>query len=432
MSLPDVKAEQIRQLVVNAVTEEFDLDFKQSPYGNSDGDKRALRIDVAALANTAGGVIIIGVEEDDQARATAAPGVQLSDAEVGRMRQIIAPGVSPMPIVDILAIPDDADASSGFYVIAVPRSANGPHAVLVDNSLRYPKRNGATTRYLSEPEVAAAYRDRTAGVARQQSRIAEIELDAIKRLTLNGPWLLVTLVPDLPGDMLISSVTYSRFENEMRGKRVSQLGGGSQFMRSSVGRRRLLADGGGRTPLAEWCSLELHTDGAGVFGMRLWDMLERHRPEGEPVTNMVSDEAVVMGLVDGLTWLGRHAVERTAAGGNAVVRARLLLESGATSIEIGHTRFFGTADSRSTVGLSGLPDPAETVVELDDLTAPSTGMAAAVAALGNELGQAFGIPELGQFTTAGELNLARWSRESHATMRAWAEQHDIWLAPQQA
>jgi hypothetical protein len=107
----DVTAEQIRQLVGNAVTEEFDLDYKRSMYGSTDSDKRALRIDVAALANTAGGVIIIGVEEDDQARATAAAGVRLSDAEVGRMRQIISPGLSPMPVVDILSVPDGADAS---------------------------------------------------------------------------------------------------------------------------------------------------------------------------------------------------------------------------------------------------------------------------------------------------------------------------------
>jgi uncharacterized protein YwbE len=176
------------------VTEAFDLDYKRTTYGSSDGDKRALRVDVAALANTAGGVIVIGVAEDTQARAAAAPGVLLSDGEIGRMRQIVAPGVSPMPVFDILSIPDETDPALGFYVIAVPRSPSAPHAVLVGDSLRYPKRNGATTRYPSEPELATAYRDRTAGGARQKSRIAEIETEAIDRLTLNGPWLVLSVL----------------------------------------------------------------------------------------------------------------------------------------------------------------------------------------------------------------------------------------------
>ena len=428
--LDDLKAGHIQQLVTNAVTEAFDLDYKQTTYGSSDGDKRALRVDVAALANTAGGVIVIGVAEDKQARAAAAPGVPLSDAEIGRMRQIVAPGVSPMPVFDILSIPDETDPSLGFYVIAVPGSPNAPHAVLVDNSLRYPKRNGATTRYLSEPELASAYRDRTAGAARQKSRIAEIETEAIDRLTLNGPWLVLSLVPDLPGDFLISAGTYDTFENEMRGRSALQLGSaGAHFMRTSVGRRRFLADDGGSTPLAEWCSLELHTDGSGVFGVRLWDMYEDKRHEGQPVVNLVADESLAS-TMSGLVWLGSHAQDRAAAGGNAVVRAQLVPASGADSMEIGDMRFYGTPKTRSAVGQKGIMPVAETVAALDDLTTGCPGLAVVIAALGNELGQTFGIPELGQFTPSGELNLRYWRQESHQDLRAWAEQHGIGIMQQ--
>lgn len=83
--LEAVTADDIQSLVSNGVAESFHLDFKQTLYGRSDSDKRALTGDVAALANTAGGVIVMGVAEDDQARATAADGVNLSDAEKARM-----------------------------------------------------------------------------------------------------------------------------------------------------------------------------------------------------------------------------------------------------------------------------------------------------------------------------------------------------------
>ncbi len=87
----------------------FDLDFKEAHYGNTDGEKKKLAGYVAAIANTAGGVIFIGIEEDDQARAIAAPGVQVSEAERGRIRQIVASQVSPCPTFDVEIITDECE-----------------------------------------------------------------------------------------------------------------------------------------------------------------------------------------------------------------------------------------------------------------------------------------------------------------------------------
>ncbi len=67
--------EHLEALVTNRVAEAFDLDFKATLYGNSDSDRRNLATDVAALANTAGGLLVLGIAEDRQARAVAAPGV---------------------------------------------------------------------------------------------------------------------------------------------------------------------------------------------------------------------------------------------------------------------------------------------------------------------------------------------------------------------
>lgn len=65
-------AEHIESLVENAVMEEFDLDFKRDLYERTDQKRRDLAGDVAAMANSAGGVIILGVDDDD-GRANAAP-----------------------------------------------------------------------------------------------------------------------------------------------------------------------------------------------------------------------------------------------------------------------------------------------------------------------------------------------------------------------
>lgn len=67
MPVHALTAEHIETLVRDRVPESFDLDYKSTLYGTSDADKRDLSGDVAALANTAGGVILLGVDEDDQA-----------------------------------------------------------------------------------------------------------------------------------------------------------------------------------------------------------------------------------------------------------------------------------------------------------------------------------------------------------------------------
>jgi hypothetical protein len=204
-TVDQVTAEHIESLVENAVTEDFDLDFKRDLYERTDQKRRDLAGDVAAMANSAGGVIILGVDDED-GRAAAAPGVPLTDEETRRMHQVVASLVAPMPTIEINVVSQHGSNTSGFYIIAVPRSRSAPHAVLVNDALRFPRRNGTTTRYLSEPEVALAYRDRQAGAADQRHRLDQICDDATRRVNHDdNPWLLVALIPDLAGDMGISS-----------------------------------------------------------------------------------------------------------------------------------------------------------------------------------------------------------------------------------
>ena len=72
VSLDDLKYEHLEALVTNRVPEAFDLDFKKQLYGNGDTARRDLAGDVAALANQRG-LLVLGIDEDRQARAVAAP-----------------------------------------------------------------------------------------------------------------------------------------------------------------------------------------------------------------------------------------------------------------------------------------------------------------------------------------------------------------------
>ncbi len=97
------------------------------------------------MANMSGGVVVLGLQEDDRARATGVRGVALSDAEYARMRQSVASQVSPLPLFDILPVEDPKTAGHGFILLAVPRSVIAPHTVTVNEGLRFPQRHGTTT-----------------------------------------------------------------------------------------------------------------------------------------------------------------------------------------------------------------------------------------------------------------------------------------------
>ncbi|SCF29408.1 Putative DNA-binding domain-containing protein [Micromonospora viridifaciens] len=442
VQLDSLAFHHIHALVAAGVQESFDLDFKLTLYGRSDADKRSLASDVAALANTGGGVILLGIEEDDQARATNAPGVEISDAEVARMRQVIASLVAPMPALDILSVPDkaagvgEAGAEQGFIVVAVPRSPGAPHAVLVNDGLRFPMRNGATTRYLSEPEVATAYRNRFASVQRQAERMEQIEQDAIGNLAVGDrdqPWIVVSLVPALPGDMTFSRETFEAFQQDYMGRQVTLSSHGPSIHRTRVGRRRLLADGtSSYDPEARWISLELHGDGAGAFSQVAFDLNERRRREVPSTTDeeqrfqIISDEWMAAGVVAGLLELARHARDRTAAGGEALIRAQLYPVSSERPTTIGHARGYGFPESRTEEHYRTRAEPAEAAASLDDLAQPSPQLVQAAALLLDELGQAFGVPEMGQLSRDGRVRRPYWGSSTlRGEIVVWAEKNGI-------
>ncbi|WP_448062258.1 AlbA family DNA-binding domain-containing protein [Cellulomonas hominis] len=423
--LDEVTADRVRALVAVGAVEAFDLDFKEALYGRSDADKRALAGDVAALANTAGGVIVLGIAEDNQARAVDAPGVEVSDAEVARMRQIVAAGVSPLPSFDIITVLDEPESGHGFLLVAVPRSVLAPHAVLVNESLRFPTRNGATTRYLSEPEVAAAYRARLTAAAARTDRLEQVESDLTDRLDLTeAPWIALSLLPELPGDFTISRASFSEFETSARNTVIVPLdGGGRSLRRMEVGHRRLRADDSMRAddPSPWGVAIELHTDGAGAAALRMYDIRQSVQP-GSSDLHTLSDEGLAAAILWALQFLAQHARDRAHTAGTAAVRATILPSSSVKQTILGYYR----GGFPNTTGRPiGTVPPVETYALVDDLAQGGPGLVAAAARLHHALGHAFGVPELPQLTLDGEMVWTFWNHERKPSVKTWAAANGV-------
>lgn len=176
MTEPETWAD-ILMLVEAQIEESASLDFKLEP-----GPNNSIAKDVAAMT-VDGGVILIGIAEKDS-RAVDAPGVKL-EQESDRLQQVVSALVRPVPRVEIRRIADPEKDNMGVVALIIPQSAQAPH----NTNGRFPKRVGATTADLSEPEVERLYQFRRHFETSNSARDLIGEIDQFfPSLTEPGAW----------------------------------------------------------------------------------------------------------------------------------------------------------------------------------------------------------------------------------------------------
>ncbi|MFG1912995.1 helix-turn-helix domain-containing protein [Kribbella sp. NPDC048928] len=426
--LDAVGAEHVEALVDDSVQEALDLEFKRELL--TDGTKLATV--VAALANTAGGVIVFGIDEenDGQGRARSHPGVPVSDAEERRMRQAIAANVFPLPRFDIIAAPNAPGSVTGYFLVVVAADGNTPHAVSAGAGFRYPRRNGASTLYLSEAEIAAAYRDRFRSRGERTLRLADATAEATQQLDPESPWIVVAAVPDVAGDVTITNEVFQEFEREWRGRQPWPFGprrDSLHFGHCRVGFGKLHADDA-RTEVgkpAKRALAELHTDGAGVHALAITYAM----PSGGTgqIFTVIPQEQLFFGIALGLHQLGLHAQNRVGTTGPTTVTATLnpavlALSPGQpprkVPMVLSGTRAVGDTDL-ANLAITGPTPTAVTVADLDDLAAPAGPLLAVAGRLADQIANVFGTPELNVVNREGQIQLL--------PLDEWRQGFEAWL-----
>jgi schlafen family protein len=243
----EVSYEQLRTLATNQVHEAADLEYKRDHYGSSDKAKQDLCTDVAALANSVGGVIVIGIEEDAQARAAALNPVTVTDVDRTRMTQVIAESVHPPVSLDMVAIEDADSPGVGAWILGVPASPARPHAVWINRMLRYPRRRETTIERLSESQVTDGYRQRLARVDAGDRRLVDMEQRLIGMFdpTAELAYVVTSLVPTVAGDFTIDTDSYRAFEREIKTTALGVLSSAASFTYARPGARTTLSRSGG-------------------------------------------------------------------------------------------------------------------------------------------------------------------------------------------
>lgn len=148
----EIDATTLDELVSVGAAESLFLEFKRESYGAADRDKREFLKDISALANTQGGHLIIGVDEDRGAAARITPIVGIDiDVEQTRLESMARAGLEPA--LAGLQIKRIGYGDGHVIVIYVPRSYNPPHRVTAQGSNRYWARTSTGTYELGLEEL---------------------------------------------------------------------------------------------------------------------------------------------------------------------------------------------------------------------------------------------------------------------------------------
>jgi hypothetical protein len=171
----------IQALKDNSVAEGKTIDYKRDLIGNTDEAKKEFLADVTSFANTAGGHLVIGIEEDNGVPVNIG-GVSIPDldAEKLRLENMLRDGLEPR--VPGIAI-QDVSLSNGnlVLIISIPKSWASPHMIKLRNSSRFYARNSAGKYQLDVTEIRSAFIQS----ARASEFIRDFRIDRIGKIISN-------------------------------------------------------------------------------------------------------------------------------------------------------------------------------------------------------------------------------------------------------
>jgi len=425
---PDEIGEQhLGNLVAGSVREDADLDFKRDRYGNTDQQRRDLAGDLAAMGNSRGGLIVIGIRDENDVAVELTP-VELLDGEEARIRQIAAGNIVPHLTFDVRTIASGSDSGRGYYLVIVPPSTLRPYAVRKDRDLRYPVRDGTTTRWLSEPEVADMYRDRFTVAAGQAGLLDRILREGLDAMDLSEEaFIAVALVPTGAGSMPIDLVRVAAIGEWAR----SEIGPAIWFegffdTQAPPAAPGVAAHRVTLTTIYEanerpgWLYVELYDDGAGFACHRLTDP-RRGWQGGEQPGAWILNELLLFQLTRSLLLLGRHAGENCGAWGDALIEARVVSEQPSRLAYLGP---YNHVDEIAGARELSSPVVSRHTAVIDGLARPGAQLLITTRLLATDLFHAYGSPEVRQIAPDGRLRV-RYIHGVDARLQEWAERNNV-------
>lgn len=204
--LSEISKVDLDDLVTNSVRESKTLEYKSMLAAGTRDERKELLADITALANTAGGDLLFGVEES-QGEAAALPGIAIDnwDALERMLSSLIRDGTEPrLQGIEF----SNVQVSDGRYVliVRVRRSYRRPHRVVLSGHGHFYARDSAQKYRMDVEDLRRAFTFATSASETleqfRSERAAAIAADAGFSPVPGPPRLIAHLVPEdsLHGD----------------------------------------------------------------------------------------------------------------------------------------------------------------------------------------------------------------------------------------
>lgn len=190
----------VRSAVTQSLGEYEDLDWKRALPPDDERKKKDFAKDVAAMANTRGGLIVFGVQESNEQAAGLVP-VANTESDRQRLRMLAHHHIRPL-VAGLQIIPLDEEDQPGLLVISVPASPDAPHIVGEQNQMGVPFRDGSTTRWMSEYQLERAYAERRDRQTRAENAL-NARLGDLQAQVSSGLWFALASQPATPVSSLL-------------------------------------------------------------------------------------------------------------------------------------------------------------------------------------------------------------------------------------
>jgi len=153
----DIERSDIDALRENEVREGKRIEYKVNLPGNSDRDKKEFLADVSSFANSSGGDLLFGVNEEKGVPTDAHGLTGINpDKEIQRLDNVLRDGLDPrIPGVQMRAV--EGFPQGPVLLVRIPRSWASPHMVTFRGSSRFYARNNAGKYQMDVGEVRAAF-----------------------------------------------------------------------------------------------------------------------------------------------------------------------------------------------------------------------------------------------------------------------------------
>lgn len=186
--------------IAAGVVEADDLDWKSELPPAKGLPQTDFPKDVASMANSGGGMIVYGVEEDQKAATGRKDTGDLIEVHERALHSAAITAITP-PVFGLEI--HQLGAKSRAVAVIVPASVDGPHLIFRGEYFGAPIRNNADTVWMKERQIEAMYRARFDERRRSNEAIDSLYTEAIVgRDTVNRAWLIAVAHPRIPGALV--------------------------------------------------------------------------------------------------------------------------------------------------------------------------------------------------------------------------------------